>query len=101
LNTPNQAAWFERYLTDWSGPKGRLGRMRFRMSGSVFAGDSMTLRGVVAKVEIDSAGCGWVDVDVVLTVTDGSTATTCAARLALPTAPDDNPWDRRAERWQP
>ena len=21
LNTPNQAAWFERYLTDWSGPK--------------------------------------------------------------------------------
>ncbi len=20
LNTPNQAAWFERYLTDWSGP---------------------------------------------------------------------------------
>ena len=25
LNTPNQAAWFERYLTDWSGPHGRLG----------------------------------------------------------------------------
>ena len=21
LNTPNQAAWFERYLTDWSGPQ--------------------------------------------------------------------------------
>ena len=20
LNTPNQAAWFERYLTDWAGP---------------------------------------------------------------------------------
>ena len=20
LNTPNQAAWFERYVTDWSGP---------------------------------------------------------------------------------
>ena len=33
LNTPNQAAWFERYLTDWSGPKGRLGRMKFRMKG--------------------------------------------------------------------
>ena len=24
VNTPNQAAWFERYLTDWTGPKGRL-----------------------------------------------------------------------------
>ncbi len=32
LNTPNQAAWFERYLTDWTGPKGRLGRMRFQMA---------------------------------------------------------------------
>ena len=27
MNTPNQAAWFERYLTDWTGPRGRLARM--------------------------------------------------------------------------
>jgi hypothetical protein len=27
--------------------------------------------------------------------------TTCAVRIAVPTTPDDNPWDRRAERWQP
>ena len=27
LNTPNQAAWFERYLTDWTGPHGRLARV--------------------------------------------------------------------------
>ncbi len=38
LNTPNQAAWFERYLTDWTGPHGRLGRVTFRMKGSVFPG---------------------------------------------------------------
>ena len=44
LNTPNQAAWFERYLTDWTGPHGRLGRVTFRMLGSVFPGDTMTLR---------------------------------------------------------
>ena len=25
LNTPNQAAWFERFVTDWTGPYGRLG----------------------------------------------------------------------------
>ncbi len=48
LNTPNQAAWFERYVTDWTGPKGRLGRMKFRMKGSVFPGDTMVMR---AKVE--------------------------------------------------
>ena len=27
MNTPNLAAWFERYVTDWTGPKGRLGRI--------------------------------------------------------------------------
>ena len=45
LNTPNQAAWFERYLTDWTGPNGRLGRMKFRMRGSVFPGDTMVFAG--------------------------------------------------------
>ena len=100
MNTPNQAAWFERYLTDWSGPKGRLGRMKFRMGRSVFAGDTMILRGVVAKVEVDATGCGWVDIDVEL-LADGEQATTCAVRLALPTTLDDNPWDRRSDRWQP
>ena len=35
LTTPNQAAWIERYLTDWSGPLGRIGRMTFRMRTSV------------------------------------------------------------------
>ena len=45
MNTPNQAAWFERYVTDWTGPKGRLGRMRFRMHDSVFPGDHMRLPG--------------------------------------------------------
>ena len=33
LNTPNQAAWFERYLTDWTGPHGRLGRVTFTHEG--------------------------------------------------------------------
>ena len=41
LNTPNQAAWFERYLTDWTGPHGRLGKVTFRMRDSIFPGDTM------------------------------------------------------------
>ena len=68
LNTPNQAAWFERYLTDWTGPHGRLGRVTFRMKGSVFPGDTMILRGVVVSTEVDEAGCGFVTVDVTLSV---------------------------------
>jgi acyl dehydratase len=100
LNTPNQAAWFERYLTDWTGPKGRLGRMRFRMKGSVFPGDTMVLSGVVRAVEVDDTGCGWAEVDLVLRV-GNQTCTECSARIALPVAQDDNPWDRRFERWRP
>jgi hypothetical protein len=100
MNTPTQAAWFERYLTDWSGPKGRLGRMRFRMKGSVFPGDTMVLSGVVRAVMVDDVECTWADVDVVLRV-DGETRTECAARIAVPANADDNPWTRRAERWRP
>ena len=100
LNTPNQAAWFERFLTDWSGPKGRLGRMQFRMKGSVFPGDTMVLDGKVEKVETDETGCGWATVLVRLTV-DGDLKTDCTARIALPTGDDDNPWTRRGDQWRP
>jgi acyl dehydratase len=100
LNTPNQAAWFERYVTDWTGPTGRLGRMKFRMSGSVFPGDTMTMNGTVVGVETDATGCAWVDLTVSLAV-DGVTKTDCSVRVALPTDPDDNPWTRRGDQWRP
>lgn len=100
LNTPNQAAWFERYLTDWTGPHGRPGRMRFRMKDSVFPGDTMAISGTVTGVTVDEAGCGWVDVELDLAVGE-SAKTGCSARIAVPVSPDDNPWTRRAERWRP
>lgn len=100
MNTPNQAAWFERFLTDWTGPKGRLGRMTFRMKGSVFPGDTMVLDGTVIEVTTDELGCGWATVDVSLTV-DGDVKTTCTARIALPVSAEDNPWDRKGDRWKP
>jgi acyl dehydratase len=100
LNTPNQAAWFERYLTDWSGPYGRLGRMKFRMKDSVFPGDRMVFRGRVDAVRSDDAGCGWADLTVTVSVGD-KVCTECNARIALPAAVGDNPWTRRGERWKP
>jgi hypothetical protein len=100
LNTPNQAAWFERYLTDWSGARGRLGKVTFRMKDSVFPGDTMVFRGTVAATSVDDTGCGWVDIDVTLSV-DDRPCTTCTARIALPTTADDNPWARKGPRWTP
>jgi acyl dehydratase len=100
LNTPNQAAWFERYLTDWSGPFGRLGRMKFRMKGSVYPGDTMVLSATVESVETDAAGCGWASLLVRLTV-DGDLKTDCSARIALPVRDGDNPWTRKGDQWIP
>jgi len=93
LNTPNQAAWFERFLTDWSGPEGR-------MKGSVFPDDTMVLRGTVTSVGTDDTGCGWVEVLVSLTV-DDDLKTDCTARIALPVSAGDNPWARKGDQWKP
>lgn len=110
LNTPNQAAWIERYVTDWTGPRGRLGRMTFRMRDSVFPGDRMAFRGTVTGTEVDDSGCGWASVEITLaaapvgeddTEGDSKTATTCTVRVALPTSEDDNPWARRGDAWKP
>jgi acyl dehydratase len=100
LNTPNQAAWFEKYLTDWSGPKGRLGKIKFRMKSSVYPGDTMVFKGQVKGLETDDSGCGWADLEVNLTVGD-KTVTDCFVKIALPVNADDNPWKRKGDDWRP
>lgn len=106
LNTPNQAAWIERYITDWTGPRGRLGRMTFRMRDSVFPGDVMTFRATVARAATDDVGCGWAELDITVSAAelpagDQRVATTCTASVAVPVDGDDNPWARRGDQWQP
>lgn len=100
MNAPHQATYFERYLTDWSGPHGRLGRMRFRIKASVFPDDTMTFSGTVDDVSTDDTGCGWADITVTLTVGD-DTVSECNARIALPVDTDDNPWNRHDDDWTP
>ncbi len=100
MNTPNLAAWFERYVTDWTGPKGRPGRMKFRMRDSIFPGDRMIFNGVVEKVETDDVGCAWANLKVDVSV-DGRVCTECAVRVALPANAADNPWRRCGEQWKP
>ena len=100
LNTPNQAGWIERYLTDWTGPLGRLGKMRFRMRRSICTGDALAFEGVVRSVSTDAAGCSWADVDVMLMVEE-ERATECVARVAIPGDDVDNPWKRSGASWTP
>jgi acyl dehydratase len=100
LSSPTQLAWFERYLTDWTGPTGRLGRLSFTMTDSVFPGDTMSFNAVVTAVDTDDAGCGWVGVEIALSVGD-TICSRCKGRIALPVTSDDNPWSRRGETWIP
>jgi acyl dehydratase len=100
INTPHNAAYFERYVTDWTGPYGRLARIKFRMKDSVFPGDRMVFHGRVDRVERDETGCGFVDLSMWLSVGD-KTTTECTARVAVPTAPGDNPWKRSGDAWRP
>ncbi|HVW81632.1 MAG TPA: acyl dehydratase [Mycobacteriales bacterium] len=100
LNSPNQAAWLERFVTDWSGPRGRLGKLGFRMLDSIFPGDTMTFTGTVVSSETDDVGCGWVGIEIKVSVGD-RLCTTATAKIALPTTSDDNPWSRRGDDWKP
>jgi len=93
LNTPTMAGWLERYLTDWTGPYGRLGRLTFKMRKPMCAGDTLVFDGVVEEIST-----GWVDVALTLTV-GGEVATEGRARVAVPAREGENPWVR--ERWDP
>jgi acyl dehydratase len=100
MNTPNLAAWFERYLTDWTGPKGRLGRIKFRMKDSVYPGETMHFAGTVTGVEAFNDDVGWVDIAIELSAGDKS-CVGCEARIALPRTPDANPWKLKGDDWKP
>ena len=100
LNTPNQAGWIERYLTDWTGPHGRLGRIKFRMRRPVYPGETLVFNGTVRDTGVDESGCAWVDVDLELTVGE-EVATEVSARLAVPQDEKDNPWRRSGDDWRP
>ena len=100
MNTPNQAAWLERFITDWAGPKARIGRYKFRMGDSVCPGDTMVMRGEVEGVQTDAQSCRWAHLRISLSV-GAVEKTRFSARVALPSDVDENPWARTGARWQP
>lgn len=100
MNTPNLAAWFERYLTDWTGPKGRLGRIKFRMKDSVYPGDTMKFAGKVTGIEKAADGVSWVNVSIELTAGEKS-CVGCEAKIAVPDSAEANPWQLKGENWKP
>ena len=100
LNTPSQSGWLSRYLTDWSGPEGRIARLRLRMVQPICPGDVMQISGNVDGVETANAGWRWLRLRLRIRVaqeinTDG------AAIIAVPGASGLRPWEASAKEWSP
>ncbi len=100
INTPHNAAYFERYITDWTGSRGRLAGLKFQMIDSVYPGDQMVFNGSVNKTCKDQQGCGWLGLSLWLTVADKIT-TRCSAKVAVPSSDLSNPWLIKGEDWDP
>ena len=61
---------------------------------------SQMLIPTLRDVGVDEAGCGWVELDLTIRVGD-TTCTESEATVAVPTSPDDNPWQRHGDDWRP
>ncbi|MCZ7527950.1 MAG: hypothetical protein M5U14_17150 [Acidimicrobiia bacterium] len=99
LNTPTQAGWIGRYVTDWTGPTGRIGRMAFRMRASICPGDEMVFNATVTDVSPGDQGVTWVALDIAVTVGE-TVCTACTATVAVPSSEGDNSWALRGEEWR-
>jgi acyl dehydratase len=51
LNSPSQAGWISRFITDWAGAGAIIKRMSFKMKDAICPGDEMTLTGEVAGID--------------------------------------------------
>ena len=51
-------------------------------------------------VAVNGVGTDAVDLDLAVSVS-GTVKTSCRARVAIPCDGDDNPWERKDERWKP
>lgn len=100
INTPAIASWFERLITDWTGPSGRIGRMRLGLRKSILAREEIELTGEVLADRTDETGCRWLTITAAMRVGDEKRVES-EILVAVPTSADDSPWLRRGPRWAP
>lgn len=100
MNTQTQGGWISRYVTDWTGPAGRLARVSYRMKDSICPGDTMVISGTVTATHADDRGCGWIDILATMTV-DDTVRTSIALTVAVPaSAEDETPWQCTPDQWR-
>ena len=101
MNNYTQAGWISRYVTDWCGERGRIGRLRFAMRHPVCPGDELVFSGVIKTMEPGNDAMFWLGIDVTL-ATVARSVTEASVRLALPaSAQAPSVWRCAEARWRP
>ena len=101
MNNYTQAGLISRFVTDWSGPLGRIGRLRFAMRRPICPGGIATFSGMVVDVTAEQDEMIWVNIDIEVLVAE-KTVTTATVKLALPaTARSPSPWHCPTVQWRP
>jgi acyl dehydratase len=101
MNNYTQAGFISRFITDWSGPHGRIGRLKFAMKRPIRPGDDLAFDGEIVGIIPTVSGFSWVDVAVRVSAAE-ALATTAQVRLALPSqATSPSPWRCPRQLWAP
>jgi acyl dehydratase len=84
VNTMHLAGFADRVATEWAGPRSRVVRRSMRLTGSVYAGDTMIGRGrAVAKRRDTSVDPPRCLVDIEIQVTNQRGALCCPVELTV------------------
>ena len=101
MNNYTQAGLISRFVTDWSGPAGRIGRLRFAMRRPLCPVGNLTIRGAVVDLSAESDTLIWTEIDAEILVGD-DIVTTATIRVALPgPGGDSSAWHCSGSRWNP
>jgi acyl dehydratase len=101
MNNYTQAGLVSRYVTDWTGPEGRIGRLTLAMKRPVCPGGELMFQGVIEAVLPTVHGHTWVDLAVALSCGE-ALATAAKVRVALPsTSQSPSPWRCPRTLWTP
>ena len=101
MNNYTQAGLISRFVTDWSGPSGRIGRLRFVMRRPLAPAGQMIIKGAVVDISMETDTIVWVEIDAEILL-DESVVTTATVRLALPSRTGaTSPWHRSGSQWTP
>ena len=101
MNNYTQAGLIGRYITDWTGPHGRIGRFSFAMRKPLLPGSTATINGMVVDIAPAQGGIIWAEIDIEV-MRDDVIATTASVKVALPSSTTSpSPWHCPSSLWRP